>query len=166
MKGIYIYLAFIVLLSSTQVFSQLGTIQERALKCSANGTRLLYVPGQENTLIDMEGSVRRISDLFNYAYGSDLLDRPKNSADLPKVTYDFLKNETLGFVGKTAIGDFAKSVALIFQSEFQLSRDDSWALAYRYFDHALALGKINYGKEITISPRIRQLLANKYKTVL
>jgi hypothetical protein len=166
----YSYLILSILLNISYVYAQLGSVVARNLKCSNDGTVVLYVAGQENTLPNIEESRVRLQYLFRKVYknqdGSNLLDKPKNPEPITKLEFQALKNETLGLVGELAIGDFAKSIALIFQSEYKLSREASWKLAYQYFAHALSLKLINNGKEITISPEIRRLMANKHKTLL
>lgn len=92
-----IYFLLICLVAfSNQALGQMSSIVKRELKCSAKGTTLLFVPGQENTILTIENSVARLEEIFIQTLNSSFLDQPRSGDPLLKIT--FLRNETLGTV--------------------------------------------------------------------
>jgi len=120
--------SYILFLISFNLFAAGISVSERILMDSVNGTKLLYINGQENEEIDALKSRNRISSLIKVNEGLDgLIDI--NS----KVELDHVYNRTFGLNdGAGALPDFMESlVLLILDSNEDASLNEVWQAVYQ-----------------------------------
>lgn len=102
-----------------------NSIADEVLKCSKEGTVIIYVNGQENEKEDAVATTQRLDYLINRIYTSIQLDKNE-------ITLDYSYNRTFGKNQQgVAMADFLESAALLAASRPGVTLEEAWIAAYR-----------------------------------
>jgi PKD repeat protein len=120
-KTLFFLLLSIFSFSATALITD--TVNPKELKCSKNGTTIIYVNGVRVSKPEAVEDVKNISKLLE----NEFLDKPKlaNPVLLPKVIYDYSYN-----TNKSNLLDFVESGAQKLMLEKGMTRDRAWYVIY------------------------------------